>query len=238
VLVNTLPLKKVYKGINKNIDVLPNCNDINDWPVERQNMQDDKIRIGFAGGLSHKADLEMILEPMSYILVKYPNVIFQVVGALHPKEAMEMGVKMYEFCKVDINDRFMVRGGTEAWQGYPEFINSFAWDIAIAPAVDDEFNKCKSHNRWMESAMIGCPTVASPVYPYITPVQGRQVIRHGITGVIANNSEEWFEMLSGLIEHPDKRKEIAKNAYDYIANNWQWNNWEKEYKKIIDKYDF
>jgi len=236
VIVSTLPLKKVYKKWNKNIDVFPNCNDVNDWPVERQNMQDEKIRIGFAGGLSHKKDLEMILEPMAYILAKYPNVIFQVIGALNPVDAMEMATKMYQLSNVDVADRFMVRGGTEAWHGYPELLNSFAWDIAIAPSIDDEFNKCKSHNRWMESTMIGCPVVASPVYPNITPIQGRQVIRHGITGVIANNSEEWFEMLSGLIENPDKRKEIAKNAYDYITKEWQWSNWEKEFKKIIDKY--
>lgn len=236
VIVSTAPLKKVYSQLNKKIDVLPNCSDINDWPKERKIWNDGKVRIGFAGGLAHYADLELILEPMAYILAKYPNVLFEVVGAIAPQDAMRMCVKMNEFCKKNISEQFRIAGGTLAWQGYPEMLNNSGWDIVIAPLIDDAFNRGKSHIRWMESSMVGCTVVASPVYPYKEKIFGTKVIEDGITGMHAYNSEDWFNKLSFLIEYPNERKQVAQNAYEYIKDNWQWEQWSNKYKKVIEKY--
>jgi glycosyltransferase involved in cell wall biosynthesis len=235
-MVSTEPLKKLYKGLNKKIDVLPNCNDINDWPKESKVWDDGKVRIGFAGGQGHLADLDLILEPMAYILAKYPNVLFEIVGAITPQDAMRLTVQMNEFCKKNIADQVRIAGGTLAWQGYPEMLASFGWDIVIAPLIDDDFNRSKSHIRWMEASMIHCPVVASPVYPYIKPIQGANTIQDEKTGLFAKNREEWFEMLDGLISTPEARKELANNAYTYIKDYWQYEQHAYKWKKVIEKY--
>lgn len=236
IITSTKLLKGLYSKLNKKIDVLPNCNDINDWPKEVKKWDDGKIRIGFAGGQGHLADLELILEPMSYILAKYPNVLFEIVGAVWPKEAMLLTVKMNEFCKKDISAQVRIAGGTPAWQGYPELLSSFGWDIVIAPLVDDEFNVCKSHIRWMESAMIYAPVIASPVYPYMADIQGIKTIQDGKTGFFANNSEQWFKKLEILVNDKDLRRLVATNAYDYVKENWQYEQWAGKWEKVIKKY--
>lgn len=235
-IVSTKPLKDVYKTLNKKIDILPNCCDVKDWPKPKV-WDDGKIRIGFAGGAGHLADLNLILEPLAYILAKYPNVLLEIVGAIGRLEtAITLAGAMNDFCKKDVSAQIRVAGGTQAWQGYPEMLAGFGWDIVLAPSVDDSFNQCKSHNRWMESAMIGCPVVASPVYPYSADIQGVKTIQHETTGLLANNKEQWFEYLEGLILAPEIRKLIAENAYKYIKDNWQYSQWAEKWRKVINKY--
>lgn len=236
VTVSTVPLKQAYKSLNKKIDVLPNCNDINDWPKERKVWNDGKVRIGFAGGRGHNADLEMILEPMAYILAKYPNVQFDIVGALDPTEIMQMTVKMNEFCKKNISEQVRLAGGTLAWQGYPEMLAGFGWDIGICPLVQGGFNRSKSHIKFMEYSMVGAAVVASPEYPFKEPIQGVDVITDEKTGLFAKDKEEWYAMLEGLITHPEARKELASNAYTHIKEHWQYGQWGDKFKKAFDKY--
>lgn len=234
-LVSTVPLKKVYKSLNKKIDVLPNCNDIADWPKPKV-WDDGKVRIGFAGGQGHMADLELILEPLSYILAENKNVILEIVGAVWPKEAMVMVNKMNDYCKKNIADQVRIAGGTLAWKGYPEMLASFGWDIVLAPLVNEPFNVCKSHIRWMEASMIQAAVVASPVYPYMEKIQGLDTIVDEKTGLLAKNSEDWYNFLGGLIKHPEARKDLSNNAYNYIKENWQYKHHAEKWRKAINKY--
>lgn len=236
-IVSTEPLKELYSKLNENIDVLPNCNDIQDWPNVRKMWDDGTIKIGFAGAAGHLADLNLILEPMAYILAKYPKVIFEICGAIgNPETAMAMTVTMNEFCKKNISAQVRVGGGTQAWEGYPELLNSFGWDIVICPLVKEPFNESKSHNRLMETAMIYAAAVASPVYPYIEEIKGVSVMKPGKTGLHAYNSEDWFKHLEFLIKNPTERKEMANNAYEHIKKYWQYKDWIINWKKVIEKY--
>ena len=235
VTVSTDPLKDAYSKFNKNIDVLPNCNNYKEWPKPFQHT-DNKIRIGYAGGTAHNDDLELIIEPIAKILQKYPDVIFEVISALTPGKAMELGAKMLKFGDSDILERFIIKGGTEAWQGYPEFLCSQGWDIGIAPLVNEPFNQGKSHIKWMEYSMAGAATVASPVHPYIYPIDGIKVIQHGKTGLLATNTEQWFESLEQLVTNRDYRKKIAHNAYQDIKKHWQQKQWADKWRFVIDKY--
>lgn len=233
--VSTDPLKEVYTKLNKNVDVLPNCNDIKDWPKPVKS-KDGMIRIGYAGGSSHNDDMDLIAEPIAKILEKYPNTMFEVMGAMTTEKARDLAGKMMKFSSAKILDRFRFMGGTLAWQGYPEVLASHGWDIGLCPLVDEPFNVGKSHIKWMEYSMIGAATVASPVYPYIEPIQGTKIIEHGKTGLFAKTSNEWFECLDSLVKNESLRIELASNAYEFIKKEWQWKHWAKDWKVAIDKY--
>ena len=197
IIVSTDPLKKLYEKYNKNIHVLPNCNDVKEWP-ERKQWDDGKIRIGFAGGVEHNNDLDLLCEPIGKILNKYENVTFEVIGAVGAEKARDMGARMLKFANHKILDRFRITGGTQAWLGYPELLAAQGWDIGLAPLVDDEFNRSKSHIKWMEYSSVGAATIASPVYPFKEPINGVNVIEHGVTGLFASTADEWFQMFGNV----------------------------------------
>lgn len=234
-IVSTDPLKEAYSKLNKNIDVLPNCNTLKDWlaPIKKD---DGIIKIGYAGGSAHNEDLELIIEPIARILQKYPNVTFEVIGALWPEKAREMGGKMLKYANHKILERFKITGGTEAWQDYPALLASQGWDIGLAPLTNDVFNQGKSHIKWMEYSMVGAVTIASPVHPYLYPIEGVNTIEHGKTGYFATTPDSWFEHLELLINNPVIRQQMSKNAYKFIKDNWQQKQWTNSWKQVIEKY--
>lgn len=240
-ITSTEPLKETYAPLNyakpdHRIDVLPNCNDVNDWKFPIKKWEDGKIRIGYAGGTSHNDDLELIYEPIANILDKYPNVLFEICGAFGKESIMGVLKKIQSFSERDITDQVNFFAATPAWEGFPKFLCSFGWDIGLAPLIQDPFNDSKSHIKWFDYSMIGIPTIASHVYPYYKEINGVKTIVEGDTGFFADSAQEWFDKMEDLINVPQKRKKVARNAYLYIKKHWQFRHWIHLWKEVIDKY--
>jgi glycosyltransferase involved in cell wall biosynthesis len=232
--VSTDPLKKVLTPLNPKIDVLPNGCDPQDWEgLETKKHDDGFIRIGYAGGVSHNQDLELVKPAILEILRKYPNVRFEILGAYDKPAALQM---LSEFA--DVSDRIQFFAGTPSWQGYPQALASMGWDIGIAPLIRDEFNESKSHIKWMEYSLLKIPTVASAVYPYKEFIQGTPVIEQGKTGFLVKTAtpEYWVNYLSDLIEQPELRKQIGHQAYDAVTRNWAYSLHIHKWKRLIDAY--
>lgn len=228
-VVSTQPLKERYQDIQPNIEIYPNFNDKDDWePSARKD--DGKIRIGYAGSITHSEDFQMVVPALKEVLTKYSNVELCLLG-LMDKEAFEKAKKQFR----SVKGRVSLQLGTPSWVGYPELLASQGWDIGIAPLIPTKFNICRSHIKWHEYSMTGIATVASKTYPYSEEIQGKKTIEHDKTGMLAETTEEWVKCLSDLIENPEKRKYLVKNAQDYIIEQWQWDNNVEQLKKIIDK---
>ena len=79
-------------------------------------------------------------------------------------------------------------------------------DIAILPIVGDEFERYKSPLKFLECASRGATCVASPeLY--------KDVIRDGVTGIIARSAEEWARSLQRLVADPAERLRLAEAAW-------------------------
>lgn len=234
-ICSTVPLMNYYKKHFKevyNLDIpmfhLPNYNDIEDFnfiPTKK-----DKLVIGWPGSRSHYDDLRMVAPALIEILEKNPDIELELMGGV-------------EHDKIDLIfkndskalDRVFISGGTPAYDDYPKLLASKGWDIGIAPLIDDEFNRGKSHIKWMEFAMYKIPVVASKVYPYYQKIKGQPVIEHGKTGFLAKDKFQWVQFLQKLIDDARLRKEIGENAYQAVKSNWQWNQHKSEIEDIFKK---
>jgi hypothetical protein len=147
---------------------------------------------------------------------KYKNVYFESVGAIGKEH-----IKLFSCFNDETRKRCDVLGSTWTQKEYPKFLSKTKWDIGIAPLVDSEFTRSKSHIKWMEYSMYKIPTIASQVYPYFMNSFGIDTIKHEETGLLVKPSE-WFDALEDLILHKDKRKKLGENAFNYIKNNWQY----------------
>lgn len=239
ITVSTQPLKEAYSKMqfaNPNIDVLPNCNDVNDWKFKRRIFKDNKIRIGYMGSITHDDDLELIYEPIAQILEKYPNVKFEICGAVDPKNIEKVMQKIQSYAKKDVLEQLWFHGGTQSWFGFSQHLFSMGWDIGIAPLVDEPFNHGKSHIKWFDYSMVGIPTIASKVYPYYRRIQGTPTIQHEKTGLLCETKDDWFKHLESVILKPDLRRELADNAYTFIRDNWQYKNHAYKWRDVLMKY--
>lgn len=233
--VSTEPLREILfnhiksvHGIDKKIFVCPNANDIKDWKFENKKGDGKKIVIGYQGSTTHDDDFMLIVNPLKSLLEEYKNLYFEVLGSFE-KERWEEIKNLFGKAR----DRVEIKFGTYIWNDYPPYLLSQKWDIGIAPLVNDKFNICKSHIKWMEYSMKKIPTVASKVYPYFVPIDNVKIIQDGETGFLCETENDWYEKLKYLIENKKERKRIGQNAYNYIKKYWQYKDWIFKWENVI-----
>lgn len=225
ITVSTMPLKKYYfnrtKKVQKekqDITILPNCNDIKDFDYKHTKRDQKKVVIGWQGSTTHFADLRIVIPVLGKLLQKYPNLYIEFLGGIEEAKIKELFIDVPE----NVLERISIKAGCPAWDKYPELLSKQPWDIGIAPLVDDEFCRGKSHIKWLEYAMYLIPTVASRTYPYYKKIQGVKTIVDGKTGYLCKNQNDWEKKLTWLIEDKKLRSKIAVAAYDYVYKNWQY----------------
>lgn len=226
IVTTTDPLKKrihehikTTQGLDKEIMIIPNYNDINDWnytPVDKSS-DSKNIIIGYAGSNSHHDDIRMVLPSIVKIMEKYHHVRFQCLGVVGTNDVN----KVYKGIPNKILDRMDLIGATETFKEYPEWLSKQKWDIGICPLVNTPFTRSKSHIKWMEYSMYKIPVIASRVYPYYMQIDGKDTIINNETGLLVKDNE-WFNVFEDLILNPDKRKRLGNQAFNYIKDNWQY----------------
>lgn len=190
VICSTEPLVKYFKVLNDNVIVSPNRIKPSQW-VELP--KGDVIKIGWTFSKTHTPDKEAIGNALKIIKEKYPNVVIETTGSELEGTTDISGIP------------FLL---------YPKWLCERKWDIAIAPLKNNQFNKCKSNIKWLESTLAGSVFVGSNVEPY------KKSIKHGVTGFLASTEQEWVEILSTLIENKSLREEVQKNAKEVVLKEY------------------
>ena len=90
---------------------------------------------------------------------------------------------------------------------YPSKLENLQLQAIVAPIKDMEFNRCKSHIKYMECAALGVPLFASNYLPY------NRVMPHN---QLFNTSDELKKMILDL-----KFKSV-KAYTDVIERQWKW----------------
>jgi glycosyltransferase involved in cell wall biosynthesis len=204
----TKHMKEVY-NLTKNIVIIPNRNDKNDWnyPLGKKG---EKIIIGYAGSNSHLEDLKMVFPVIGKLLDKYPNLYFESTGAIGNDTLW-----LFNGFSKNAMNKCDVLPSTWTFKEYPKYLMNQKWSIGICPLVDSAFTRCKSCIKWFEYSMCKFPVIASDVYPYT------QVIEHEKTGLLVK-PKEWEQSLIRLIEDEQLRIDLANNAHAKVLNDWQY----------------
>lgn len=209
VTVSTKPLKDAIKKLNPKIAVLPNLINPDDWTFERK--KNEKIRIGWSYSPTHIPDIPVVEDALREIYKKYKDKVEIVIFGTE--------FQLFDFPTTTIK--------AVKYDKYPKTFTEAGIDISIGPLENNDFNKCKSNIKWLESSMAGAAFVGSNVYPYKTSIE------NGVTGLIAKNKKEWVSHLSSLIEDSKLRKNLAKNAKKVVLEKYNLKtnkDWENFYK--------
>jgi len=91
-------------------------------------------------------------------------------------------------------------------------------DINIAPLKSSPMADCKSEVKWLEAAMFGVPSVLSGTETY------REVVEHGVTGLICDTPEEWTAAIDLLVNDATLRHRIGVEAWRRVRDNYSISN--------------
>jgi glycosyltransferase involved in cell wall biosynthesis len=181
--------------INPSISILPSFMDVDLWGVTDIPDADDRpVSVGYWGSPWHLPDLQGLVAAFRHLKQKYGRrVRFQFLGCQVPE-------------LLALED---ASGGPylESYAHYAHITRDCPLDIALAPLADNRFNRCKSAIKFFEYSIRG----ACGVYADLTPYQ--QVVRSGENGVLVGPAlEEWVGALEQLIEAPERRVRLARQA--------------------------
>jgi glycosyltransferase involved in cell wall biosynthesis len=147
----------------------------------------------FSGTGSHDRDFRVVTPALIAILENFPTVGLHISGHLNLDPVFEPWAHRIQ------------RAPYISWRELPYLMARV--DINLAPLeIENPFCQSKSEIKFIEAALVGTPTVATPTDAY------RHAITDGVNGLWAVSREEWFEALSLLIKHPEKRRTLAEAA--------------------------
>lgn len=206
IIVSTPYLKDVYSELNQNIYVVPNSIDVQKWDNAPRKKKPG-IRIGWIGSGSHSKDLELLDKVFPAILEKNKDAKFVIASYFQDDlEALPSFLRNRKGVTIDNKWTPILK--------YPARLAGLDFDIALAPLVDNKFNRGKSNLRWLEYSALGIPCVASNVEHF------SNTIKDGIDGFLAQNPEEFVRKIQHLVDNSKLRKSMGRAAHARIAKDF------------------
>lgn len=152
------------------------------------------IRIGYLSGTpSHNKDFATITEALVQLFQKYPGMRLILAGPLETENVLQQ--------YADRIERLPFVPRAELWD------NIASLDINLAPLeIGNPFCEAKSELKFFEAGIVSVPTVAAVTQTF------REAITNGVDSYVAATPEEWFSILSRLIESADLRQQIGQAA--------------------------
>ena len=175
VFCTTPKLANQVRAINDNVYIVPNCLDTshNQWKQPKE--KNERVKIGWVGGITHEEDLKLIADDINsmdvdfYICGYTPSDHWNNIVKLIPKANIVQGTSVFEYGEV-----------------YKHF------DFVLAPLQDNHFNNCKSELKIVEAAAYSLPIICSAVYPYLYHTAN--------DGVIFATQNNWKASIEKLID--------------------------------------
>jgi len=159
---------------------------------------DPVVRIGYLSGTpTHRRDFAECVPALADIMKRNQQVRLSLVGHIEvPPELVTFS------SRIDILPLV-------AWQELPAIYADI--DINLAPLERaNEFTEGKSELKYLESALLGVPTIASCVGGY------RDAIRSGQNGYLCDSTEDWNSALDQLVSDRELRQRIGLAARESV----------------------
>lgn len=192
-VVSTQPLAEAFAGLHGDIRVIENRLPTKWWKgLESQRRRGRKPRVGWAGGVSHTGDLDLIVDVVRELAGEVewvfmgmcPDVIRPFINEFHPG--------------VDI-------------ESYPVALASLDLDLALAPVEANLFNECKSNLRLLEYGACGFPVICSDLVCYRGDLPVTRV---------KNRFRDWVDAIRMHISDLDAAAQAGDRLREAVYRDW------------------
>lgn len=202
ITVTTEPLRKTYSRYNDNVTIIPNAINFRVWDKLNIGWLGKEVRLLYTGAANHFEDWLFVHPVLEELQKKYKNLTIVLIGTDWTSAPNNL-----DYSRVEVH-RWV------DFEAYPYLLKSLGCHIGIAPISKTDFNDCRSELKWVEYSALKMATVATPWGPY------KRSVKDGVTGLLADEREDWVAALSTLIEDKALRNELAVNAYKECKKNF------------------
>jgi len=211
-IVGNSYLAEYAMNYSRNVSIIPTTIDTDYHNPSRKLAGKEhakSICIGWTGSattLKHFTDIEPVLARLKD---KYrQQVRFKLINNVE-----------YKSCELDIEYC--------PWTLENEIDDLMDIDIGIMPLPDDKWANGKCGFKGLQYMALEIPTVMSPVGV------NTEIIEHGENGFLAKTEEEWFAILSDLIESEQLRRSIGKKGRQTIIDSYSIDSQKEKYVQLF-----
>lgn len=203
----------------------------NFWPMKARSQSTDKVRIVWGGSATHEGDLKLIVPVIKRLIQRFEKKIEIIWVNYVPNDficaARDADGRMVQAFPPQFREymRFVPGCHVANWSKLLDGLNP---NIALAPLIDNEFNRSKSEIKVLEAWALGVPIVASDVAPY------RRAINSGENGILCpDNVDIWFNEVRRLVEDAGRRTELAENGLEKLRLNYTTRKISRDYLRAL-----
>ncbi|CDZ93858.1 glycosyl transferase family protein [Pseudomonas saudiphocaensis] len=192
-VVSTEPLAEAFAGLHDDIRVVENRLPTEWWKgLSSRRRRGSKPRVGWAGGVSHTGDLELIADVVKELAGEVEWVFFGMCpDKIRPYiHEMHVGVPIDQ---------------------YPSMLASLDLDLALAPLEQNLFNECKSNLRLLEYGACGFPVICSDLVCYRGDLP---VMR------VKNRFRDWVDAIRMHISDLDAAAQAGDRLREAVHRDW------------------
>ncbi len=194
-VVSTPQLAEALHGLHTDIRVVRNLLPPAWWTAlpHPPRPAPGKPRVGWAGGVGHTGDLELVADAVIELAADVDWVFF----GMCPERLLPYVAEFHSGVDIRL---------------YPRALAGLQLDLAIAPLEDNRFNTCKSNLRLLEYGACGVPVVCSDVGPY----RDRSL---PVTGV-RNRHREWVAAIRDHLSDPAASAQAGARLREAVHRDW------------------
>ncbi|MGE8499339.1 MAG: glycosyltransferase [Pseudomonas sp.] len=192
-VVSTAPLAEAFSGLHDDIRVMENRLPVEWWKgLTSQRRRGRKPRVGWAGGVSHTGDLELIAD----VVKELANEVEWVFFGMCPEKIRPYVHEVHTGVDIDL---------------YPAALAKLDLDLALAPVEQNLFNECKSNLRLLEYGACGFPVVCSDLVCY----QGDLPVTR-----VKNRFKDWVDAIRAHISDLDATARMGDELRAQVNRDW------------------
>ncbi|MCP8464853.1 glycosyltransferase [Pseudomonas sp. ZM23] len=192
-VVSTAPLAEAFADLHADIRVMPNRLPVDWWGgLSSQRRVGRKPRVGWAGGVGHSGDLELIAD-----------VVRDLAG--------EVEWVFFGLCPDKLRPYIHEWHPGVAIADYPARLASLNLDLALAPLEQNRFNECKSNLRLLEYGVLGFPVICSDILPY----RGDLPVT-----LVKNRYRDWVDAIRAHLADLDAAARAGDALREAVRRNW------------------
>lgn len=186
-------LAEEYGRYCSDVKIIPNYLERAKWgQLCPRRLQNEKPRVGWAGGHSHTGDLLLLHE---------------VIRALHK----EVDWIFFGMCPEPLLPYVKEFHDPVKLEAYPAKLSSLNLDLALAPLEYHRFNEAKSALKLLEYGILGYPVVCTDIITY----QGDFPVTR-----VSNNPQNWIDAIRHEVEDRDALAAKGDLMRAHVRDNW------------------
>ena len=161
----------------------------------------DAVVYFYHGSWAHRREIEWLVPIVKRVQEAVPHAWFEIMGTDRVRHLLH-GIPRVRVVH------------PMPWKDYHAYAGTVRYQLGLAPCLDTDFNRARSHSKVFDITRLGAAGIYSHVIPY-----SERVI-HGQTGFLCvNDRDKWITAITSLLKDRDMRHSLYQRASEWCYSS-------------------